>query len=121
MSNQKDNTDFLMNIVYVGILAFIIIAIIAFAGKDAEGHGGFQIIFNQGPLYIASMIFFALVAAGAAVFGISRYRKTQKTNSLVAPGIIMVIFLAIAFGKGCTDKANDGVTGPKGRPVTVTK
>jgi uncharacterized membrane protein len=108
---KKDNTDMLMHIVYVVGLAFIFIALLVFlVGKNDEGHSGGYIIFHNGFWYVAGMVFFCLVAAACIVWGIRRYNASQETGKLVLPFILAVAFLVLAFGKGCTDKANNYTT-----------
>lgn len=115
---KKDNTDFLMKIVYVVGLAFVIIALLTFlVGKNDQGNSGGYIIFHQGAGYLLLMVVFALIAAGAIIYGLNAYKRTQETKSLLVPFIVAVVFIVIAFGKGCTDKANNGVTGPRGTPT----
>lgn len=114
---KKDNTNQLMNIVYIVAITFVIIAICTFLINKDGGVSGWYVITHNGFGYIALMIFFSAVAAAAIVFGIKRYNKTQEGKSIIPYIVVAFIFLAIAFGKACTDKANNNVTGPGGAPT----
>jgi uncharacterized membrane-anchored protein YitT (DUF2179 family) len=59
----------------------------------------------------------------SALSGVGVFFIAKKVKSLGGHGVPLsvfipiIIFLTIAWGKGCTDKQNDGVTAGKGRPV----
>lgn len=102
--------------VAIGITVIIIIALIAFLGKGGTAVSGWQIITNQtfGEWF---WMLFASAVAGAVVWAyIKFYKRTQDAKGMVPFVIALMLFIAIAFGKGCTDKANEGVTSGNGRP-----
>lgn len=114
------NEDKKLNYILIGFVTVaLIIAFLVFGfGKNDEGHTGFQVIFHQGAWYITTMVFFALIGAGGLYFAYKIYDTTQEMGKSIIALIVGLVFFVIAFGKGCTDKANDGVTGPGGRPVS---
>jgi hypothetical protein len=101
-------------------LMLLIAAGIFLFTPNEYGHTGAQIIFSQGFWYLFWMGVFVLIALIAVVAAVRIYRKTGNANKLGLPIFIAIVFLGIAFGKGCTDKANDGVTSPAGRPVITS-
>jgi hypothetical protein len=114
---MKDNTNKLMTAVLVGIATIVVFSLAVFlGGKNAEGHSGFKIIANSGFWYIAELILFSAIAGGAVVLGIRQYRLKQDGKVLIPYILAFMLFISIAFGKACTDKSNDGVTSPGGRP-----
>lgn len=113
-TENKDNTGLLMEIVYIVGLAFVLIALLTFlVGKNDAGNSGGYIIFHQGAWYIIGMILFCLIAAVAVRWGLRRYAATQEVGKLFLPFVIAVAFLALAFGKGCSDKANNNFRAPE--------
>lgn len=102
--------------VVIGITVVLIIAMVAFLGKGGTEVSGWEILMNQTFNEWFWMVL-ASVIAGLIVYAYIRYyRKTQDTKGITAFAAGFMIFVAIAFGKGCTDKANEGVTSGKGRP-----
>lgn len=56
--------------------------------------------------------------AGASFFLFAKiYDKVKDLGATRWMLIVGLIFLSIAWGKGCDVKSNDGVTSPKGRPT----
>ena len=105
--------------VVAGLAVIIIVAIIAFLGKGGTEVSGWQIITNQtfGEWF---WMLFASAIAGVIVWAyIKYYKKTQDAKGMVPFIVAFMLFVAIAFGKGCTDKANEGVTSGNGRPDTA--
>jgi hypothetical protein len=102
--------------VVAACLAFVVISVIAFLGRGGTTVSGWEILFNQTAGEWFRMLFFS-AAAGIVVWAyIQFYKKTQDTKGLVPFAVAFFIFLAIAFGKIATDKANEGVTSGNGRP-----
>jgi amino acid transporter len=102
--------------VVVACVVFIVIAIIAFLGRGGSTVSGWQILFNQTAGEWLRMFFFSGVAGIVVWAYIQFYKKTQDSKGFVPFAVAFFIFLAIAFGKVATDKANDGVTSGNGRP-----
>jgi hypothetical protein len=114
---SKDNTNQIMTAVTIGVAAIIVFALVVFlGGKNEEGHSGFQIVANSGFWYIFEMIIFSAIAGGAVVLGLRKYKDKQDGKVLIPYILGFILFVSIAFGKACTDKSNDGVTSPGGRP-----
>lgn len=102
--------------VVAGCAVFIIVALVTFLGKGGTTVSGWQIIANQtfGEWF---WMLFASAIAGVVVWAyIKFYKKTQDSKGIVPFAIAFMLFISIAFGKACTDKANEGVTSGKGRP-----
>lgn len=101
--------------------AVILIALLVFGfGKNEWGHTGFEVVFHQGAWFLITMLFFFALAVAAAWYGWRVYSRTQEFFGVpLALAIVAIIFIGIAFGKGCDVKGSDGVTGPKGRPEAV--
>lgn len=120
-TSKQDKT---MGRIVLGVAAaFVLFALLVFGfGKNDYGHTGFQIIFSQGTWYVITMLLFFALAVAAAYGAFRVYNREQDlTLGVYALAVVAIVFLSIAFGKGCTDKDNDGVTGPRGRPVVETK
>lgn len=102
--------------VAVAITVFLIVAAIDFFFTKTGGVNGWQIVFNQTANEWFWMIFFSALAGGV-VWGYTKfYNKKQDTKGYRPFAWAFIIFVSIAFGKGCTDKANGGVTSGNGRP-----
>lgn len=104
----------------LGVLAVIlIIAAFAFFGKNSHDDPttGAQVIAHEGGGFWLGVVVCIIGAAAAIFLGIKRYNKTQDGNSLTPWIAAALLFIGIAFGKGCTDKANQGVTTKYGRVV----
>jgi len=102
--------------VVAGIFVIIVISIIAFLSKGGTTVSGWEILTNQTFGEWFWMIFASAVAGGVVWAYIKFYKKTQDSKGIVPFAIAFMLFVAIAFGKACTDKANEGVTSGKGRP-----
>lgn len=114
-TKQTNNPGKLIGI-SVGIIILVALIAFLFTGEPT----GWQVIFNQGAAYILSMFFFFAISLVAIYAAYRVYNKNQETTlGFWAAIVVAVVFIAIAFGKGCTDKANSGVTGPGGAPAAV--
>lgn len=107
---MKDNTSLLMKIAAGFIVAVLVFALITFLAS-----GGAEVLGNEGAGFWIGLILFVAFALFVAYLGYRRYTKSQEGTDTIPYLIIVAIFLGIAFGKGCTDKANDGVTTSQGR------
>lgn len=74
---------------------------------DPGGITGMEALKQAGANFWVWAIVLSVVAGGA-VYGITRYLKKEGTGSL-SMLIVPIVFLAIAWGKGCTEKADRGV------------
>lgn len=102
-----------------GVALMIIVGVSVFLfGENDQGNTGWEIISHQGGWYLSTMGLFAGAGLAMLYYGYKAYQKSQEAKSMIGPIIICFVFWCLTFGKGCTDKANDGVTGPKGRPTT---
>lgn len=95
------------------LIGFIVIALIAFLGKGGSAVSGWQIVFNQTFGEWFRMVFFSALAGGIVWLYIKFYNRTQDTKGSFVFAVALLVFVSIAFGKACTDKANDGVTSGK--------
>jgi len=110
-----------MNAVIILVSLFIVIATIVYLSNSDGGSSGWQIVMNQTGNEWFWMIF-ASIVSGVVVWAYTKfYKKTQDTKSIVPFAVAFALFFSIAFGKGCTDKANGGVTSGKGRPGGAAK
>ena len=116
----RDSTDKKWAIPVIGIvLLFIIIALVSFFGKDEGGISGLQALQQEGTSFWIWAIVLSALSGIVGFFGLKAYDKEKDVKIMKPFALAIVIFLSIAFGKGCTDKANDGVTTEKGRPVKI--
>lgn len=116
----KDSTDKLWGLVTLAIVVlFLIIGISSFMGSDEGGISGWQTLKQEGAGFWVSSIILSALSGIALFFGIKVYDKNRDVKMLKPFLLAIVVFMSIAFGKGCTDKANDGVTTAKGRPVKI--
>lgn len=80
--------------------------------KNPDSVTGLQVLGQQN----FSFWLWAIVITAAIVVGIIAINKYLiKGGDSKAFGnwwIVMAIFIGVAWGKGCTDKANEGVTSP---------
>src|SRR5690242_6917159 len=117
MSAYKGSEDKKWGWITLGIVVtFFIIAVSAFLGKDEGGISGWQALGQQsaGFWVLASLL---SLGAGVIVHFATKAIKKGSDSRITIPAFIVIgVFLSIAFGRACTDKANDGVTSPKGRP-----
>lgn len=107
-----------------GVLSAIVIMVgiaiytFLFTKEDDEGAiTGLQALQQQtGEFWVWAIGLTVLSAVG--MYFIVKYIKSMGGYG-VSPSIFIpiIIFIAIAWGKACTDKVNDGVTAGKGRPV----
>jgi hypothetical protein len=123
MMTEKNDKKLGIIVVCVAVAMVIFAFVVFLTSKNDAGHTGWQVITYQGAWYLTTMAFFALLGVASLVGGWLWYKKTEdEPNKALGGAIVAAIFFSIAFGKGCTDTANDGVTGPKGRlPQTEVK
>lgn len=104
----------------IGITLIVVAGLIEFLfNKGNNLFTGWQILKNQTFGEWFRMFFFTILAAGTFYAFLKYYKKEQDTRGIKVFVFALMAFVAIAFGKACTDKANDGVTSGKGRPVKV--
>jgi hypothetical protein len=109
---KKVSDDKLMKIVFLAIAAFLVIGLTIFLFNRDGGASGAEVLGKEGGGFWFTAILFAAIGSGAVYLAFNKFKTTQaKIISL----IVAAICLAIAFGKGCTDKANGGVTTSEGR------
>jgi amino acid permease len=109
--------------VLIGVAVMLVIGLIEFLTNSDGGATGFEILANQTGSEWTRLIFGTL-AIGVVVFLYRKfYEKKQDTRqeSLISLAVAIMLFAGIAFGKGCTDKANGGVTSGNGRPNKEVK
>lgn len=104
-----------MGYLVIGLSIMIIAAFIHFLVNADGGLSGWQILKREGAAFWIGILLAGVVAGGLTKFAMLRYRKTQEGMSVIPIIVAIFIVIAIAFGKGCTDKANGGVTTEKGR------
>jgi len=114
--NQKDNR--LMKIVFGFVAAAIVAAIAIFLfSRDPGGISGAETLGQEGASFWIWAVILTLASIASAVYGYRLFIKNQKPITIIVAAVVVVVLLAIAWGKGCTDKANDGVTTEHGRPL----
>lgn len=115
---MKDNV--LMKIVALAVLVMITVALFVFLFTKGVHEGaitGFQALDQQGTDFWIGAILFSVGA------GVITYFALRKSKNLGGFGLSLkwlipvIVFVGIAWGKGCTDKDNDGVTAAGGRPI----
>lgn len=120
MNNKKDKTGLALA---VFLSAILLVSLYIFLGtKDCEEcYTGWQIL----GLKAASFWIWAIIlTAAAAVLG---YFIVKWVNASGGVGVSLnvlipiVVFLSIAWGGVCTDKANNGVTTEKYKPKGPVK
>ena len=108
------SNDTLQVVLFVSVI--ILIAIPVFLGRGGTVISGWKTLMNQTGSEWLRMIIFSLCAVAVIYVWIRYYKKKQDGTGYRAFLWGAVIFIAIAFGKACTDKANEGVTSGNGRP-----
>jgi FtsH-binding integral membrane protein len=109
----------------IGLLAFALLVAVLFVtefllGKEEGGITGLQALGQQ-----AASFWILLALAGVAAFfivkfAIKKYNREGADSGFMHPALITAaLLIGIASMKGCEDKANGGVTSPKGRPEKV--
>lgn len=116
-----------------GIITLIIVALmlviagVSFLGRDCDTCiSGWETLKQEGPNFWWSAAIFSALAAAATWAFIFFYKKIREFKPVKPLLIAVIVFLAVAWGKGCTDKANNAVTTEKGRvggpaPVDSTR
>ncbi len=109
-------TDWFLIAVAVGLM--LIVGVIEFLGKHGTITSGFEILMNQTANEWFWMIFGSVFCGGLVYAFYKYYQKQQDVpgNMVRSFAAAFMIFAGIAFGKACTDKANEGVTSGNGRP-----
>lgn len=119
----KDSSDKKWGIITLGVVVLMtIIASIAFLGKSqGDLISGWEALNRIGGGFWTLAIGLTIGAGVLAYFGIKVYDK-QRDVSMLKPFLAgVVLFLALAWGKGCDVKQSGGVTGGKGRLVKIPK
>ena len=113
------------NKVMAGVIVFVLAAIIFAVTQflftksgDYEGAiTGVQALQQQTTEFWLNAIGWSVASGVALYFAVKKIKKMAGFGVPLTVLVPAIIFIAIAWGKGCTDKANDGVTSGKGRPV----
>jgi hypothetical protein len=111
MSKKSFNVNWLFLIVPVIIIA----AAISFTfGKDGYGHGitGAQALSYESGWFWFFVVLGILVAGALVYLALRNVRNEGKTSTTIVLIALAVVCFFGPFGKGCTDKANQGVTAP---------
>ncbi len=117
--DEKPGTSFA---IVASIILFIGVLIFLFTKDNAANPNsitGWEVLGQQSFSFWLWAAFFSLLAGGVVAFLSKYFRADGDSKSFGVAWIVIGAFLAIAWGKGCTDKANDGVTAPQGRPDAV--
>jgi hypothetical protein len=101
------------------VALILLISVLVFLFNADGGYSGWQILKQEGAGFWIVAIISVVIIYFLANAMVKRYEKTQEGGSTTAYLIAIAVFLAIAFGKGCTDKANGGVTTSQGRPAAT--
>lgn len=106
--------------ILVAVILIISLYTFLFTKESYEGAiTGIQALQQQtAEFWIWAILLSALSAVGV-FFIIKKVKQLGGYGLSLNVFIPIFIFIAIAWGKACTDKANDGVTSGKGRPVPV--
>jgi hypothetical protein len=116
---MKKNTDKTIIALIIFVSAVLLISILVFlTGKDCpECYTGWQILGMQGLNFWGNAIFFSVLGFGATFFVVKKVINAGGVGVSLNWVIPIIIFFSIAFGKACTDKANNGVTSEKFKPT----
>lgn len=118
--DEKPGTSFLIGA--AAILLFGVVYFLFSKNNAANPHSvtGWEVIRNQNfSFWLWAIVFTALAAA--VIYFLNRYLINGGDSKPFGNWwIVIAIFLSIAWGKACTDKANDGVTAPGYTPIEKT-
>ena len=114
----KDKPTAIM-VIAVGVMLLIALFDFLFTKDAADSFTGLRTLGQEGWNFWIWAIVLPIAAGVLVYFGVRIYNKNAEPSTLKAFLIAAIAFLVIAFGKGCTDKANKGVTTENGRPVPV--
>lgn len=116
---MKKNTDktIIALIIFVSAVLIISLSVFLFQKDCAECYTGWQILGMQGLNFWGSAIFFTALAGGFTFFVVKKVINAGGVGVSLNWVIPIVVFISIAFGKACTDKANNGVTSEKFKPT----
>lgn len=90
-----------------------------FFDSDEGGVTGWETIKQEGPNFWFGVLFGSVGAAVVIHYLVKKLTKSGGVGVGYGSLIAVAVFLSVAFGKGCTDKANNAVTTEKGRPNPV--
>lgn len=118
--DEKPGTSLLIG---AGIILFIGVLVFLFTKDNrANPHSitGWQVLGMQSfSFWLWAIVFTALAAA--VIYFLNRYLINGGDSKPFGNWwIVIAIFLSIAWGKACTDKATDGVTAPGYTPIEKT-
>jgi hypothetical protein len=116
--DEKPLTSFAIVAAFFLLIGMLIFLFTKDNAANPHSITGIQALGQQGLSFWLWAIVFTALASAVAIWAFKRF-ATEDSSSFGNFWIIFGIFLAIAWGKGCTDKATDGVTSSKGRPVPV--
>lgn len=122
---MKKIKDFIKNNKTTAAMIAVVSVILLISGytfffdSDEGGITGWETLKQEGPNFWFGVLFGSVGAAVVLHYLVKKVTKSGGVGVGYGSLIAVAIFLSIAFGKGCTDKANDGVTTEKGRPVPV--
>lgn len=116
----KENKVMFGVILVVAAMAIFAILTFLFTKDDHEGAiTGVQALKQQTTEFWIWAIALTIGAGVLTHFVVKKVKANAGYGVSYNVLIPIIVFIAIAWGKGCTDKANDGVTAGKGRPVPV--
>lgn len=114
---KKDNGN-LIGGIFLAVLLIVCVCIYLFSGNSAaDPTTGVDVLKAQGGGYFRSMIGWSVIGLVAAFIGWLLYHIKGRAGYLIIGIIVAIAFITVGVGKGCTDKANDGVTSPAGRVI----
>lgn len=116
MKKSTDKTIIAM-IIFVSAVLIIGMSVFLFQKNCAECYTGWQILGMQGLNFWGSAIFFSVLGFGGIFFLVKKVINAGGAGVPLSWAIPIIIFFSIAFGKACTDKANNGVTSEKYKPT----
>lgn len=120
MKKKKDST---MRAVIIGLAVILLISfnVFLFTKDCAECYTGWQILGMKGVSFWIWAIVLTALAAGVVFLIVRALRASGGVGISLNVLIPVVVFLSIAWGGVCTDKANNGVTTEKYKPTGPMK
>lgn len=115
--DEKPGTALLIG---AGIILLVAVCVFLFTKDNAANPysvTGLEVLGNQNFSFWLFAIIFT-VLAGVVIWVLNRYLINGGDSKPFGNWwILIAVFLSIAWGKACTDKANDGVTAPGHTPT----
>ncbi len=115
--DEKPFTAFMIG---AGVILLIAVCVFLFTKDNAANPysvTGWQVLGMQSFSFWLWAIFFTALA-GVGIWAANKYLINGGDSKPFGNWwILIAVFLSIAWGKACTDKANDGVTAPGFTPT----